>query len=348
MLEPTKDDAASSASPEPSKTTESEDVKDGRVVEQPPPSATPTSDSSSEASKLATPAIRGLLKELDIKIEDVQGTGKDGRVLKEDVHKHAGSRAQPPSNRHNEALHDAVQHEKEVPLTPVQAAMFRTMTQSISIPHFLFTDDVDLTELHALRDRLNTSLPTDSTKLTYLPFILKALSLALQSYPLLNARLNPSSNQSSPPTLTYRAHHNIGIAIDTSQGLLVPTIKDAASQTVASLTSALAELSSRAHANTLSPTHLSGGTITVSNVGALGGGTVVAPVLVPGQVAILGVGRAREVPRFDEAGQVVKRRVASFSWSADHRVVDGATVARAAGKVRELLEEPGRMVVEMR
>ena len=233
-----------------------------------------------------------------------------------------------------------------MPLTSVQAIMFKTMTQSLSVPHFLFTDDVDLTALDALRARLNAFSSFTSPKLTYLPFILKAVSLSLQSFPLLNACLSTSSG--AAPNLTYRHHHNIGVAIDAPSGLLVPNIKDVAAHTVSSIATALADLSSRARAGRLDPADLSGGTISVSNIGALGGGSYVAPILLPGELAILGIGRARDVPAFDEKGNVVKKKVAAFCWSADHRIVDGATMARMAGRVKELVEEPGRMIVELR
>ena len=308
-------------------------------------SSVPPAEIGVKESKLATPAVRGVLKDLNVNIKDVQGTGKDGRVLKEDVQKYAASRS--PS-AHPQPI--KLGEEREVPLTLVQAAMFKTMTQSLSIPHFLFADDVDLTALDALRARLNasdsTSPSNNPAKLTYLPFILKAVSLALHSFPLLNARLSTSST--AVPTLIFRLRHNVGIAIDAPSGLLVPNIKDVASHTIPSIASALADLGSRARAGTLAPADLSGGTITVSNIGALGGGSYIAPVLLPGELAILGIGRARHVPAFDERGNVVRKKIAAFCWSADHRVVDGATMARMAGKVKELLEEPGRMMAEMR
>ena len=303
--------------------------------------ATPSKpDAAPRSRKLATPAVRALMKELDISIDEVHGSGQEGRILQEDVQRHAArSRSGQPHSID-------VQQNKEIALTPVQAAMFKTMTQSLSIPHFLFSDDVGLAALDALRQRLHAFNPS-APRLTYLPFILKAVSLALNSYPLLNAHLRVPDD-SGPPTLTYRPRHNIGIATDTAHGLLVPNLKDVAAHTIPDLATALADLVGRARAGTLTPADMSGGTITVSNVGALGGGITMAPMLLPGELAILGIGRAREVPAFDSDGKVVRRKVASFCWSADHRVVDGATMARMAGRVKDLLEDPRRMVVEMR
>ena len=144
-----------------------------------------------------------------------------------------------------------------------------------------------------------------------------------------------------------REKHNIGIAMDTPQGLLVPNIKNICSLSILDIASELARLQSLATAGKLSIADLQGGTFTVSNIGSIGG-TYVAPVIVPSEVAILGLGRARTVPAFDELDRVVKRETMHFSWSADHRVVDGATMARMAERVRRLVEEPGAMMARLR
>ena len=222
--------------------------------------------------------------------------------------------------------------------------MFKAMTRSLTIPHFLYTDSIDLTTLSALRSRLNATRNVETDpKLSFLPFILKAISLSLQHYPLLNARLDVSD---SKPQLQMREQQNIGIAIDTPQGLLVPVIHSAQASSINSLASRITDLSARGRTGKLTNADLSGGTITVSNIGNIGG-EVVAPVLVEGQVAICGVGKIKSVPVFDADGKVVKAEMCQLSWSADHRVVDGATMARFVSRVKGLLEEPGRMVLEM-
>lgn len=223
--------------------------------------------------------------------------------------------------------------------------MFKTMTRSLTIPHFQYADEINLTPLIALRQRLNTHNLTPE-KLSFLPFIIKAVSLALTDFPLLNSRIetNPKTQQ---PHLLTRKNHNIGIAMDTPQGLLVPNIKNVSALSILAIASELSRLHHLATTGALAIKDISAGTITVSNIGSIGG-TYVAPVIVPSEVAILGVGRARTVPAFDDEGIVVRREQACFSWSADHRVVDGATMARMADRVRVLLEEPGFMVVGLR
>ena len=330
----------------------------GRVIgeraEDSHPNLEPASGAITPAkhSSLATPAVRGLLKEFKVDIRDVTGSGKDGRVLKEDVHKFVSSRdtvaapaAQDP-NRKTTPIDHGPQRETLISLTPIQSHMFKTMTRSLSIPHFLYADEINLTPLSTLRESLKAH-PTPLQKLSYLPFIIKAMSIALKDYPLLNARVETSSEKGIPPKLIMREKHNIGIAMDTPQGLHVPNIKNVAALSILDIADQLMYLQSLARASKLSATDLTGGTITVSNIGSIGG-TYVSPVLVQSEVAILGVGKARTVPAFNEKGEVVKKHVGNFSWSADHRVVDGATMARMGERVRVLLEEPGMMLANLR
>lgn len=346
---------------------------------------------SGKSIHLATPAVRGLLKEHKLDITHIQGTGRDGRVMKEDVNAYLHSQASqdtsiippqqmvlPPSPTPTVT---SPQAETLVSMTPIQAAMFKAMTRSLSIPHFLYSDEVDLTELSNLRTTINKSL-SPHPKLSYLPFIIKAVSLALNTHPILNATILTSATSASPtPKLNYRPSHNIGIAIDTPQGLLVPVIKNVQHQTIHEIAQHLKHLHTLALSGQLpsNPHLLTGGTLTISNIGTIGGG-VLSPMLVEGQSAILGVGRARDMPRFasdvaaaygtkdvtatgggdimaDAAkgakgkgdGDAVRRRLISvFSWTADHRVLDGATMARFAEEVAAYLTVPGRMIVGMR
>ncbi|KAL9604556.1 MAG: hypothetical protein Q9179_001816 [Wetmoreana sp. 5 TL-2023] len=303
-------------------------------------------------SSLATPAVRDLLKDLNIDIFEVTGTGKDGRVLKEDVQRHAAARS--ASSRSSYSISQSspnlptTQNETSIPLTTIQSQMFKTMTRSLSIPHFLYADELDITHLSALRQSLNIHPPdhTPQQRLSYLPFIIKALALALQQYPLLNSCIDIHDN--NPPRLIMRSQINIGIAMDTPQGLLVPNIKSVSHLSILTIASEITRLQSLAHAGKLSPQDLTGGTFTVSNIGSIGG-TYVAPVIASErEVAILGIGKKRTVPAFDENGRVCRKEVMHFSWSADHRVVDGAAVARCAECVKGWVERPEGMVVRLR
>jgi 2-oxoisovalerate dehydrogenase E2 component (dihydrolipoyl transacylase) len=294
----------------------------------------------SKHASLATPAVRGLLKEHRVAIEDVCGTGKDGRVLKEDVQNFIAAQTAP---RPQVAL-DAKQTETPQRLTPVQSKMFQTMTASLSIPHFLYSDTINVTQLAAVRKSLNET--GTAPKLSFLPFAIKAVSLALYKYPILNAKLDTASNPQKPQLL-MRSVHNIGIAMDTPGGLVVPVIQNVGARSIYSIAEEIARLAELGQRGKLSTADFSGGTITISNIGSIGG-DVVAPIIVDGQLAIMGMGKVKAVPVFAKDGITVeKAEIMGVSWSADHRVVDGATMARAAKVVQSLLEEPLKMMLEM-
>ena len=302
---------------------------------------------------LATPAVRHLTKELEVDIAEVQGTGRDGRVLKADVYQHVEGRRRVSDSSRSASLHPTdttgphsqSRADKKMPLSPVQHQMFKAMTASLQIPHFLYTSSADMSEMTLLRKRLNATATDGQSKLTHLPFILKALSLALQHHPLLNSHLDLTAPHA--PQLTYKAAHHFGVAMDAPAGLLVPVLRDVQDRTILEIASELRRLAGTARNKTLAPADVGGATFTVSNVGSIGGG-VVAPVISAPQVAILGVGRSRVVPAFDERMELVKREELLFSWSADHRVVDGAECARCGERMRAYVEEPGRMVAGLR
>ena len=301
-------------------------------------------------ASLATPAVRHMIKEHRLKIEDIEGTGREGRVLKDDVQRHiesakhtAGTPSTPssiPMPVPTQQMEDQVN-----PLTPVQSGMFKQMTKSLSIPHFLYTDAVDFSSFTSLRKKYNVGREKPD-RITPLPVIIKAVSLTLQQFPLLNSHLDTNTNPNKPQII-LKGSHNIGVAVDSPSGLLVPVIKNVQNHSIASLAQEIQRLSSLARSGKLSSADLTGATFTISNIGSIGGGTV-APVIVGPQVSILGIGKARVVPAFGEDGELIKREECVFSWSADHRVVDGAYVARAAEEVRKCLEGVEAMLVRMR
>lgn len=282
-----------------------------------------------------------MLKIHNVNIEDVQGTGKDGRVLKEDVQRFIAERDQAPSKQ---PTAPGVQEETAVKLTPIQSQMFKNMTNSLSIPQFLYADELNVNNVMAIRKKLAND-PKDPQKISLLSFVIKAMSLALNDYPLLNAKID--TTDPAKPQLIMRSKHNIGVAMDTPQGLLVPNIKDVANRSILEIAAEIIRLNALAKERKLTSADLSGGTITASNIGNIGG-TYVAPVVIPNEMAILGIGKSRAVPIFDDAGQVTKGELVNFSWSADHRVVDGATMARMANRVRELVESPEQMLLNLR
>ena len=337
--------------------TQASDAISSAITAPTPEAPTVPEDASLSKGKhatLATPAVRHLTKELNVNISDVTGTGREGRVVKDDVYQFARQRDNAPAaGGHTFSVPTAgsgPQKETVMQLSPTQSQMFKTMTKSLTIPHFLYADEIDFSGIKELRQRLNEKLAkspvNDITKLSFLPFIVKAVSLSLLKYPMLNARVDLDSN-SSKPVLVMRSQHNIGVAMDTPLGLTVPVIKNVASLNVLDIAVELKRLQSVAASGKLTSQDLSGGTITVSNIGNIGG-TYVSPVIVEKEVAILGVGKVRTIPAFNETGHVVQKQVCNFSWSADHRVIDGATMARAAELVRGFVEDPDSMVIHLR
>jgi 2-oxoisovalerate dehydrogenase E2 component (dihydrolipoyl transacylase) len=301
-------------------------------------------------ASLSTPAVRHMVKEHNLKIEDIEGTGKDGRVLKEDVVRHAEAAKQatsvsPTSAASAPSVSQRQMEDRIHTLTPVQSGMFKTMTKSLSIPHFLYTDAVDFSSLTSMRKKYNAGREK-SERVTPLPIIIKAVSIALEKFPLLNSHLDTTSNPAKPQII-LKGSQNIGVAVDSPSGLLVPVIKNVQDHSIASIAQEITRLATLARNGKLSSADLTGATFTVSNIGSIGG-TAVAPVIVGPQVGIVGIGKARVIPAFDENGELVKKEECVFSWSADHRVVDGAYVARAAEEVRKCVEGVEGMLMRMK
>ena len=296
----------------------------------------------SENVVLLTPAMRHVLKEAKIDINDVRGSGRDGRITRKDVQHHTlASKNTNTSNSSNDF--DAAklsERDQVLEFTPTENAMFRVMDQSLKIPHFLFAHTVDFTSINKFRRDFNSkNIGSSASKLTPLPFLMKALSQAMLLFPKLNSHLDTATNPSKP-RLILRNKHNLGLAIDTPKGLLVPVVKDVQEHTIESLAAEIKRLSDLAHAGRLMADDFKDATFTISNIGSIGG-DVVAPIIVAPMVGIVAMGRIREVPVFskDEQGrdQIVKLEQMTLSWSADHRIIDGATVAKAAKAVEGLL-----------
>ncbi|KAJ2479964.1 hypothetical protein EV174_003870 [Coemansia sp. RSA 2320] len=343
----------------------------------------------------ATPAVRRIAREHSIDLRYVEGTGKSGRILKEDVHRFAehtntasgvsAQKAQVTSGvarvdgsaGSDEARLPFVQSNASAsapdaslssasavvsgkdytaPLSAIQRAMFKTMTESLGIPHFRFKDEIELDALMRARERINCYLQESAdapvTKVSFMPFFIKAASLALAKYPILNAKV--VSDGSAPPSLLYRAAHNIGVAMDTPGGLLVPNIKHAQTKSLIEIAADLQRLVHKGKAGAIAGADLRGGTFTLSNVGMIGG-TYLSPVVVSSEVCIGAIGKTQRLPRFETAvvdgvavERVVPKHILVASWSADHRVVDGATMARFATLFKQLLEHPEIMLANMK
>ncbi len=301
-------------------------------------------ESKVEGKAVASPAVRRLAREQDLDLSQVPGSGDKGRVYKEDIEAYLAERKQEPAASplpvEPEQSDDSTgQH--CVPLTGIAAAMARQMTASLAIPQFTLCDELELGELLRLKHRLTPIFAEQNIKLTLLPFFIKALSLALHDFPQLNSRLNPEANE-----VTQLPDHHVGVAVDTDAGLLVPVLRHCQRRSLLDIAAELERLTRAARAGRLTPAELQGATITLSNIGALGG-VVSSPIVSPPQVAIVALGRGQRLPRFNEAGEVVARELMMVCWSADHRLIDGATLARFNRCWYRYLEQPERMLVQL-
>ncbi|RDE22505.1 dihydrolipoyllysine-residue acetyltransferase [Motiliproteus coralliicola] len=298
---------------------------------------------------LASPAVRRIAREYQIDIAQVPGSGKNGRVLKEDIVRfQQGGGASQPANVESAAKSvvqpvAAPQGEVRVePIKGIKAAMARQMSLSMStIPHFTYGDEVDVSGLLAMRAKLKPKAEERGIRLTLMPFIMKALAMAIAEYPILNSRVNDDCTE-----IHYQPHCNIGMAVDSKMGLIVPNIKKVETLSILEIAQEVARLTESARSGRVDPADLADGTISISNIGALGG-TYAVPVVNPPEVAIVALGKTQSLPRFNDAGEVEARSIMNISWSGDHRIIDGGTIARFSLLWQSLLEDPSAMLLDL-
>ena len=302
----------------------------------------------SSAKVLTTPAVRKMAREHQLDLGAIAGSGKQGRVLKEDVLSFlAGDKATdgssqtfaPTAGPNLTAIPGVVAEDRVEVIRGVRKIMAERMADSVAtIPHFTFVDELDVTELMQLRRNLNEQHGSDELKITLMPLFIKALSLALKQFPLVNSRANRHFTE-----LTYLASHNIGMAVDGASGLLVPNIKGVEQRSIIDIATQVMAMTAAARSGKINPADLKGGSITISNIGAIGG-TVATPIINKPEVAIVALGKIQSLPRFDEEGNVVARNIMTVSWSGDHRVIDGGTIARFNNCWKGYLEQPATML----
>ena len=287
---------------------------------------------------VASPAVRRLAREMNIDIRTVSGSGHKGRVYKRDLIAHQ----QAPVAAAPKEAQVAAPSTRVEPIRGVKAAMAKAMQESVStIPHFTYSDEIDLTEIVKLRKQLKAQYEKQGIKLTMMPFFMKAMSLAIKQFPIMNSQPNADCTE-----LTYFEDHNIGMAVDSKVGLLVPNIKSCQSKSIKDIAMDVMAMTEKAREGRLSPEQLKGGTISISNIGALGG-TTATPIINKPEVAIVALGKMQTLPRFDKDGNVEARQIMNVSWSGDHRIIDGGTIARFNNLWTSYLEDPSSMIMDM-
>ena len=321
---------------------------------------------------LATPGVRRLAREMGVDIRRVRGTGKNGRITREDVLAAAaggtgGSPEGPsglpaaagaaPAGKPAEAaapdpavLKGPVPGpapltddpaESRIPFKGIRKAIASAMVKSaFTAPHVTLMDEADVSALVALRERAKPIAEQKGVKLTYLPFIVKALVAACREFPVMNASLDEAAGE-----IVLKKHCHVGIATDTDQGLLVPVVFHADRKNIWTIAGEIRDLAARAREGKLAPHEMRGSTITITNIGS-SGGLFFTPVINPPEAAILGTGRITERPVVKN-GEIAVAPMMALSLSFDHRLVDGATAQGFLNRIKQLLADPELLLLEV-
>ncbi|MGY0312095.1 dihydrolipoyllysine-residue acetyltransferase [Alteromonas macleodii] len=311
-----------------------------------------------EGKVLASPAVRRVAREKNIDLSSVEGSGKKGRILKSDVlnlqHSNVDTSSQNStfsapsasnaekgdSNSTSTVLKGSVRTEK---VRGIQAAMAKQMSASVyTIPHFTVSDELVMDNLMSLRKLLKPEFEAKNVKLSFMPFFVKAMSLALNEFPVINSQLNEDATE-----ISYFADHNIGFAVDSKIGLLVPNIKRVQDLSLLEIAVQMQDIIEQARAGRVAGEHLKGGTISISNIGAIGGITA-TPVINKPEAAIVALGKTQKLPRFDDEGNVSAQNIMAVNWSGDHRIIDGATMVRFNNLWMSYLTQPEKMLMHLK
>lgn len=296
----------------------------GLAVEQP---AQVKSIPKSTNKATATPVVRKLAKELNIPINQIKGTGKDGRVTVEDL-------------KNQTAPTKIEVGDEERPLIGIRHLMAKKMAESKrNIPHFSYFEQVEATRLIQLKEKVSHEAQQEGIKITYMPFLIRALSLTISKYPEINSTLEMDKSK----LIVHHAQH-VGIAVATTMGLIVPVLKDVQNMNLREIIRQYEDLKKKALENRLLPNDMKGATITISNFGVAGGtGLWATPIINFPEVAILAVARIQKQPLVRNESVMV-RDALNMSWSFDHRVIDGDTAAHVSRFYAGLIHNPATLL----
>ena len=314
---------------------------------------------------LAMPSVRQYAREKGVDITVVTPSGKGGRVTKEDIDAFATGGAVVPATPAVEAAapvetvaqpvatpvstpapatpYVSTMAEREVreKLTPMRKAISKAMVNSKhTAPHVTLHDQVEVSKLWDHRKKFKDVAASQGVKLTFLPYVVKALTSVMKKFPILNASIDDAAGE-----IVYKNYYNIGIATDTEHGLYVPTIKDSNMKSMFQIAAEISDYATKAAEGKLTPADMSNGTVTISNIGSIGGGWF-TPVINYPEVAILGVGTIVREPVINENDEIVIGRNLKLSLSFDHRIVDGGTAQKAMNELKRLLNDPELLLME--
>ncbi|TMU84894.1 2-oxo acid dehydrogenase subunit E2 [Bacillus sp. BHET2] len=292
---------------------------------------------------LASPYTRKIAREKGINIEEVVGSGVGGRILDEDVilYMKGESGTAPIRDEKPEPVAPLaeIREQDTIPFRGRRKQIASKMSQSLrTIPHCTHFEEIDVTNLLAWKDTMKAS----GGSISIGAYFIKALSVSLKEFPIFNARLNEKEE-----CVELQSHHNIGIAVDTDEGLIVPVIKQVERKTMKDLHEEMKELTIKALEGKLTMNEIKGGTFTVSNVGPLGGSIGATPIINEPEVALVAFHKTKKRPMVNERDEIVVRSMMNVSMSFDHRVADGGTAVRFTNRLRDLIEQPQSMLLEL-
>ncbi|MCH2181310.1 MAG: 2-oxo acid dehydrogenase subunit E2 [Mariniblastus sp.] len=311
------------------------------VTPELPNAEMPTPTDQSDVA--AGPAIRRLAREVGIDLRQVAATGEHGRVTREDVMQAVRGGASRSSANGDQASGESdgfgpVRTEK---MPKIRQTIARKMHESwTAVPRVTNFDDADVTDLEAIRKNSKTDYAARDIKLTTMPFIIKAVAMALKSHPVINASVDLDAGK-----IVYKEYVNIGIAVDTDRGLVVPALRNADQLPIPDIARQLSDMADNVRDNNFSIDDLRGGTFTISNLGAIGG-TYSTPIVNTPETAILLIGRSRQMPVV-VGDEIRSRLMMPLSLSYDHRLIDGGAAARFLNEVIGYLETPGRLLLAL-
>jgi pyruvate dehydrogenase E2 component (dihydrolipoamide acetyltransferase) len=315
-----------------------------------PRAAERTDDAAGKPSPTppAGPATRRLARELGVDLTVVAGSGPNGRITEDDVKAAVRGNTTPPASRaaalaqlpDGQDEKDAWGLVRRQKMSGIRKAIAVNMANSgTTIPHVTNFDDADITELERIRKGGLADYVGTEIKLTMMAFVMKACAQALKLHPMINASVDMENGE-----IRYKQYVNIGVAVDTPRGLVVPVVRDVDRMSIPRIAQALVDVGEMARAAKFTLDDLKGGTFTISNLGAVGG-AYSTPIINPPEVAVLLVGRSRKLPVVTDEGKIEPRLMMPLSLSYDHRIVDGATAARFLNEVINYLTVPGRLLL---
>ncbi len=317
------------------------------VVAPAPAAAAPAAPAAARGAYgrvLAVPAARKLARELGVDIEQVEGSGPNGRVRVEDVQRHAdgAGTAQPVAYAPRPAYVPGEEPEERTPLRGLRRVIANQLTTShLEAVRTLHVDEADVTALVALRDKLKPRAEAQGVKLSYLPFIMKAVVAGLQRFPMINASLDTATNE-----IVRKHYYNLGLAVATDNGLVVPVVKGVDQRPILDIAADVQRLAELARTGKLAQDDIRGGTFSITNIGSLGG-LFSFPIINLPEAAILGVHSIKKRPVVLADDSIVARSMLYLSLSFDHRLIDGAEGAMFTSFVIDLLENPEALLLEL-